>query len=259
VLRFALPPSLGLDHLVSSTQLLREALSDLLATTVDVTVSQSYEALARNLLSNAVDAAHAPPFICAQVEPRGVTIAARAVRHGRAMYGSAFLRKKGSGISFMNPKQIRAAWVDPQSVAGYLLPVAYLKTQRRIDPSRHFASEKFYNDYAAAAKAVLDGEADLCAVHAQKGKKETITEALSVHAPGRADEFELIEMTDDVPGDAIAVAKKEDAPAVQKAFLHLANEKLGQRLLKELFHAERFEAAPPMGYKALYAVAPKDM
>src|ERR1043166_4669487 len=138
MLRFALPPSLGTERLVDEKRLLREALTDLLAENVDVTVSQSYEALTRNLLSGAVDAAHAPPFVCAQVEPQGVVIVARAVRHGRSTYGSALVKRKGSDTSLVRPKQIRAAWVDPQSVAGYLLPVAHLKSTRRIDPARHF-------------------------------------------------------------------------------------------------------------------------
>src|ERR1043165_8185385 len=128
MLRFALPPSLGTERLVDETRLLREALTDLLAENVDVTVSQSYESLTRNLLSSAVDAAHAPPFVCAQVEPRGVPIVARAVRHGRSTYGAALVKKKGADVSLLRTKNLRLAWLDRRSVAGYLLPVAHLKS-----------------------------------------------------------------------------------------------------------------------------------
>jgi ABC-type phosphate/phosphonate transport system substrate-binding protein len=259
VLRFALPPSLGTERLVEVTSAIRNALTDLLATEVDVTVSQSYEILTRNLLSGAVDAAHAPPFVCAQVEPQGVVIAARAVRHGRATYGAAIVRKKGSGASLVNPKKLRAAWVDPHSVAGYLLPVAHLKSSRRIDPARHFAEQNFYGSYPAALAAVLDGKADVCAIHAQKGRPESLLESAMQHAPGREAEVELVEMTSDVPGDGVAVSRSADVDAIRAAFLHMHKEAAGKKLLEKVFVADAFEAAPAMGYRALYAVAPRDL
>jgi phosphonate transport system substrate-binding protein len=248
-----------MDGLFDRVGLLRDALSDLLVVDVDVTVSQSYEALTRNLLSGAVDCAHAPPFVCAQVEPQGVAIAARAVRHGRATYGAALVKRKGADVSLTRPKAIRAAWVDKRSVAGYLLPIAHLKTSRRLDTARHFASEEFFGSYPAALAAVLDGRADLCAVHAQRDAPQTVREAAAIHAPGHADDVELLEMTDEVPGDGIAVAKPELLETLRDAFIHLEKEALGKRLLKEVFVAERFEAAKPHGYRALYAVAPRDL
>jgi phosphonate transport system substrate-binding protein len=259
LIRFALPPSLGTERLVDRTRAVRDGLSDLLACEVDVTVSQSYEALARNLLSGAVDAAHAPPFVCAQVEPQGVTIVARAVRNGRATYGAALVKRKGSDTSLVRPKAIRAAWVDPHSVAGYLLAVAHLKSSRRLDPARHFAEQTFFGSYPAALAAVLDGRADLCAIHAQKGLPETVMDAAKQHAPGRESEVELMEMTPEVPGDGIAVSKSANAAAFKGAFLHLHKEPLGRELLAQVFVAEKFESAPANGYRVLYAVAPRNL
>jgi phosphonate transport system substrate-binding protein len=258
-LRIALPPSLGTERLVEETRALRELLSDLMAVPVDVTVSQSYDALARNLLSGAVDVAQAPPYVCALVESQGVVIAARAVRHGRATYGAALLKRTGSDTSLIRPRAIRAAWVDPQSVAGYLLPVAHLKSTRRLDPARHFAEQYFFGSYPAALLAVLEKRADLCAVHAQKGKPELVVDSIEKHARGRSDELEVIEMTSEVPGDGVAVGRGKDADAVRAAFLHLHKEAAGQELLARVFAAERFESAPPNGYRALYAVAPREM
>lgn len=259
MLRFALPPSLGTERLVEQTRLLRAALEDLLAEQVDVTVSQSYEALTRNLLSGAVDAAHAPPFVCAQVEPAGLVVAARAVRHGRASYGAAFVKRAGADVSLSRPKALRAAWVDPRSVAGFLLPVSHLRTARRIEPDLHLASQTFYGSYPGALRALVDGKADIAAVHAQKGNPESIVEALETHLPGSSKLLEAIEVTAEVPGDGVVVGKGADAKAVKTVFLHLQKEALGRRLLAELFHAERFEACPPASYRALYAVAPKDL
>lgn len=250
---------MGMDGLFERVRLLREALSDLMIVDVDVTVSQTYESLARNLLSGAVDAAHAPPFICASIEPRGIQIVARAVRHGRATYGSALVKKKGADVSLTKTKALRLAWVDRRSVAGYLLPVAHLRTARRLDTERHFASQEFYGSYPAALIAVLEGKADIAAVHVQKGKPETLVEALKIHGGKNAAEFELVEVTDEVPGDGIAVGNKEHADKVRDAFCHLQKEALGKRLLTDVFIAEKFEPATPNGYRALYAVAPKDL
>jgi phosphonate transport system substrate-binding protein len=254
-----MPPSLGMDHLIEHLSLVRSVLQDLLATEVDVTVSQSYEHLTRNLLSGAVDAAHAPPFVCAQVEPRGVTVAVQAVRHGQASYGAALIRRKGSDTKLSNPKAIRAAWADRRAVAGYLLPVAHLRTTRRIDPSRHFASEEFYGSYPEALAAVLDGKADLCAIHAQAAVPATVAESLHQHAPGREAEAELVELCADVPGDGIATGSAQLLEPLRRAFVHLDREPAGRRMLKEVFLAERFVVATPNSYRALYAVAPKDL
>jgi phosphonate transport system substrate-binding protein len=256
LLRFALPPSLGTERLVEETRALRDALTDLLAVAVDVTVSQSYEILARNILSGAVDAAHAPPFVCARVEAEGAIVAARAVRQGQASYGAAFVRRRGGNASLNNPRLLRVAWVDPQSVAGYLLPVSHLRSTRRLDPARHFASQTFFGSYPAALHAVLEGAADITAVHAVKGRPETAMMAAERHAPGRGADVELIEMTSEVPGDGIVVARGQPVDAVRAAFLHLHKEEAGRLLLETLFAAERFDAAPPHAYRALYAVAP---
>jgi len=258
VLRFALPPSLGTEKLVDETRHLRKVLTDLLGTDVDVTVSQSYERLAQNLVSGAIDAAHAPPFVCAQVEPQGVTIVVRAVRRGRSTYGAALVRKKGTDVSLVRPKQIRAAWVDPQSVAGYLLALSHLKTTRRLDPARHFAEQNFFGSYPAALAAVLDGRADLCSIHAHKGRPESVLESATQHAPGREHEVELVEMTPEVPGDGIAVAKTANAEALRSAFLQLYKDAASSKLLSTIFAADGFEKAPPASYRALYAVAPRD-
>lgn len=258
LLRFALPPSLGTERLLEETRALRSALEDLLASPVDVTVSQGYDALARNLLSGAVDVAHAPPLVCARVEPQGIVVAARAVRHGRASYGAALVRRRGSDTSLSRPKAIRAAWVDPLAVAGYLLPVSHLKTSRLVDPARHFASQAFFGSYPAALAAVLEGRADLCAVHALKGRPESAREAIERQAPGRSFDFDVLEITSEVPGDAIVVRRGLDPAPLQAAFLHLHTEEAGRQLLARVFAAERFEAAPPQAYRALYAVAPQE-
>jgi phosphate/phosphite/phosphonate ABC transporter binding protein len=259
VLRFALPPSLGHEELAAQTRALRDALTDLLAMHVDVTISQSYEALTRNLLSGAIDAAHAPPFVCAQVEPQGVGIVARVVRHGRATYGSALVKKRGSVVSLKSPRGLRAAWVDPRSVAGYLLPVAHLREQRLIEPDRLFGSQTFYGSYPAALAAVLDGDADLAAIHGLRDRPQAAAEAARVYAGDRAADVEVLEVTAEVPGDGIAVRAGVDAAALRDAFLHMGKEADTRLLLESLFHADGFEPAPPRGYRALYAVAPKDL
>jgi phosphonate transport system substrate-binding protein len=94
VFRFALPPSTALEAFGAEVGRLRTYPTNALGRTTDVTVSRSYEVLERNILSGAVDAAWAPPFVCAKTEPEGATVVVRSVRFGRSSYCSALVVRR---------------------------------------------------------------------------------------------------------------------------------------------------------------------
>ena len=68
-------------------------------------------------------------------------------------------------------------------------------------------------------------------------------------------------LTIGMPGDPHGITDwmPTIADALKTAFLHMHKEKLGEALLSQVFVCERFESAPPNGYRALYAVAPRDL
>ncbi|MDP2344322.1 MAG: PhnD/SsuA/transferrin family substrate-binding protein [Deltaproteobacteria bacterium] len=249
MLRFGLPPSLGIERLVEQTQALRVALQAGLKEDVDVVVTRDYDALRQALLSGAVDCAHAPPFICAQVEPQGVPIIARAVRRGRSSYASAFVVKKPALLK-LAPRALRAAWVDPQSVAGHLLPKAHLRAKRHV-VEHFFLSEAFYGSYTAALQAVIDGDADVAGVHVIPGDAASLAVALETHLKGAAEILQALEVTAEVPSDGVAARVDVDAVRLREVLMGLP-----RALLNDVFQADAFEKATPNGYRPLYAIAP---
>ncbi|NOK14674.1 phosphate/phosphite/phosphonate ABC transporter substrate-binding protein, partial [Corallococcus exercitus] len=152
-----------------------------------------------------------------------------------------------------------AAWVDRDSVAGYLLPSAYLKTQG-LEPSRVFVAQQFTGSYQGALEAVLEGRAQVTSVFcppASTGLTFT-TGVEDVLGRGMGAKFELLAYTDEAPNDGVPVAMGLPAPlvaALEAALLGLTATPDGQALLRDIFNAERFEVAPRMGYRALYRVA----
>jgi phosphonate transport system substrate-binding protein len=257
VFRFALPPSTALEAFGAEVGRLRTYLTNALGRTTDVTVSRSYEILERNILSGAVDAAWAPPFVCARTEPEGAEVIVRTVRRGRSSYCSALLTRKHEGGSLASLRGKRAAWVDPHSVAGYLLPVAHLR-KNGYEPRALFAQQMFAGSYPGALGAVLEEKADVAAVHCLDGDEGALAESLKVAAPGFEDEFALIALTDATPSDGVVLGPRGETKrdALERALL--AMPKVAPDVIEEIFHAEGFELAEKMAYRALYAVAPRD-
>jgi phosphonate transport system substrate-binding protein len=256
--RFALPPSLGSEQVREHADRLGGFLQNALGKPVEVTMAASYEGLAKELLSGRLDAAWAPPFVCARTEAMGVRVLVRGVRLGQSSYRSALVARAGSGLSLERLKGGTAAWVDRDAVAGYLLPVAYLKSQG-VEP-RAFAAQHFTGSYKGALEAVLSGTADVAGVFSPPASAG-LTYAAGVEkvlGPGMGDKFELIAYTEEAPNDGVPVSMNVPPPlakTLESTFLELADSSDGQQLLRSVFNADRFEPAPRMGYRALYRVA----
>jgi ABC-type phosphate/phosphonate transport system substrate-binding protein len=243
MLRFALPPTLPAASLVAQTRALRTALQGALDVDIDVVVSRDYDALRQALLTGAVDGALAPPWVCAAVSPH-LRVPLRTVRRGQATVASALVVRADSAHALV-PRTLRAAWVDPVSVCGHLLPKAWLRG-RRVVIDRFFVDETFYGSYGGALAAVVAGEADIAAVHVLPGGA-ALAEAIDAHLSGAHGQLRAVGVTDAVPGDGIAIGD-DGAP------LLAALRSLSTTLLDSIFRAERFEDAPPGAWDALAAV-----
>ena len=256
--RFMLPPSLGGEQKVRSDKLV-SFLENALGKPVEVSVAASYEALAKDLLSGRADAAWAPPFVCARTEAMGVRVLVRGVRLGMSSYRSALVCRAGARLTLERLKGTTVAWVDRDAVAGYLLPVAYLKSQG-IEPSRIFTAQHFTGSYRGALEEVLSGSADVAGVFCPPASTGLAFSAgvEKVLGPKSGDKFELIAYTEEAPNDGVPVAMSVPPALVstlEDSLLKLGESPEGQDLLKNVFSADRFEPAPRMGYRALYRVA----
>ncbi len=255
--RFALPPTLGPDAHARARQL-QTHLAAALGRDTEVVVPPTYEQLARELLGGKVDAAWAPPFVCARIEAMGVRVLVRGVRGGASVYRAALVTRADAPLTLETLPGTVAAWSDRDSVGGYLLPMAFLR-EKGLDPARLFARQDFVGNYRRALEAVHVGDAQVTSVFAPAAHTGTPDgTGLSEVWPEQATAFRVLGFTDEAPNDGVAVSM--NAPAVvvtelERTFLTLPQSAAGAQLLKDCFHADKFELAPRMGYRALYRVA----
>jgi len=256
--RFGLSPSMGADARERAL-LLERYFARSLGKLVEVAVAQSYDALGKDVLSGKLDAAWAPPFVCARLEAMGTRVAARGVRGGSAVYRAALVCRASKPLALERLEGARAAWVDRDSVAGYLLPLALLRT-RGMDPAKVFFSQDFLGSYRAAVEAVLGDQADVTSVFAAPAAapSESSATGLEQIAPGRAAELKVVAFTDEAPNDGVVCSMSMSPDvmrAMEKVILEMHDAPEGQALLRDVFHAEKFEPAPRLGYRSLYRVA----
>ncbi len=254
--RFGLPPSMGPEAREGARHLER-FFARSLGKLVEVNVAQSYDGLGKDVLSGKLDAAWAPPFVCARLEAMGTKVVARGVRKGSAAYRAALVCRVTRPLSLDRLEGAKAAWVDRDSVGGYLLPLALLRT-RGMDPSKVFFSQEFLGSYRAAVEAVLAEKADVASVYAAPASAGTEVTGLEEILPGKSGEMKVIAFTDEAPNDGVVCSMSmppELMKSLEKVILEMHQSPDGAELLKDVFHAEKFEPAPRLGYRSLYRVA----
>lgn len=256
--RFDLPLSLGEENARVRAGKLERYLGEALGRRVEVQVAANYEQLTKDVLSGRTDAAWAPPFVCARVEAMAARALARGVRKGSSTYRSALVCLKGNAFSLETLSGGSVAWVDKDSVAGYLLPLALIKSQK-LDPSRMFFAQTFAGSYRAALDLLCSGKVDLAAVFAPPANvKDGPETGADDVIPGCAEKLRVLAFTEESPNDGVVLSPSAEPAAVlllEKTLLTLGQTAEGRALLAEVFSVDRFEPAPRMGYRALYRVA----
>lgn len=121
-----------------------------------------YQRLLDAIAMGDVDVAWLPPIPAAYAMSRGrATAIALPVRDGVTSYSTALFTREASPIrSVQELVGARAAWVDRQSVSGYLLIRAYLRAIG-VGVERAFAEDRFVGSHEAVASEVLGGQADV--------------------------------------------------------------------------------------------------
>ncbi len=253
--RLVLPPSLGQGVAGERGRRLEVFLGDALKRTTRVVVAASYEALAKALLSGKCEAAWAPPFVCARIEAMGVRVLVRGVRKGASSYRAALLCRASEPLTIDSLQGVKASWCDPDSVGGYLLPMALLRN-KGLDPNQLFAAQAFSGSYQASLDALIKGDADLTSIFAASGNVPAAPEDELL--AGRQHLVKVVAYTEESPNDGVAVAMSSSVELtmdLERVLLQLHDTSEGTAILKETFNADRFEAAPRMGYRVLYRVA----
>lgn len=250
--RFGVPPGAAVPPALESH------LAVLGTGRAEVLRCSSYDDLVRAITDGRVDGAWAPPFVCARIEVLGLQVLARSIRQNAATYRAALLVRSTDSVSLETIRGKTAAWVDRDSVAGHLLPVSWLKAQGK-DPQRFFAHQHFFGSYREALKAVLDGRAAVTSIFASApvGNREVVL-GLDEVWPEVKEGFRVLGFTADSPNDGVVAGIGLTASrreGLKRLFLTLGETPEGETLLRECFHAEAFEEAPPLSYRALYRLA----
>ncbi len=250
--RLGLPPSLPVATPPGGLARLRRVLSGVLGRAVELVAASDDERLVEAARSGQLDAVWAPPLACARLEALGARVLARAVRHGALESRAVLVTRADGPLQLSALPGTRVAWVDRASLAGYLLPAAALRAAGH-PPERTFFQQTFHGSFRAALDALLAGEADVAAVFAP-ATGEDVLQGVEEVAPGTGRDVRALLVTGRGPLDAFAAAPSlapADGVRLQRGLLGLARLPEGPTLLRDVFRAERFTAAPPLGYRAL--------
>jgi phosphonate transport system substrate-binding protein len=124
-------------------------------------LTSSYDELAAAVRDGEVGLAWLPPIPTIDIESSGVaSVLAIPSRRGAVTYHAAFIVRRGGPKTLAELRGRRAAWVQRDSAAGYLVPRLHLAAQG-FDVLRFFSRELFVHSHAAVIDAVVAGEVDV--------------------------------------------------------------------------------------------------
>lgn len=252
---FGLPPSVGRVGAGQRATRLAEFLGAALGRTVVVRVGANYQALKGELLAGTMLAAWGPPYVCARVEAYGGRGLLRGVRHGSVSYRAALVALHRRKVTLGVTSGLRCAWVDPDSLGGYVLPVAWMK-EHGFHGYQFVEREEFLGSYQAAVDSVVGGRFDLAPIWAPSTIPPAgeAPSALGELAGARARELVVLGYTRECPNDGVVLspfASAKEAALLEQKLLALHESASGRTLLQEVFGAERFQPAPVGTYRAL--------
>lgn len=182
-----------------------------------------YHRLLEAMETGDVDIAWLPPILAAQAAQDGRAIPlAVPVRGAVSSYSTAlFVRESSPVRSPADLNGARAAWVDRQSVSGYLLIRAHLRALGTA-PERVFVSDRFLGSHEAVVRAVLDDNADVGATFIHLDERPGRSNPRILRAGWGDATVRVIAQAGPIPSDVVAASARlgpTEARLVQDALL----------------------------------------
>ena len=182
-------------------------------------VVASYAELSAAILDGEIGLAWLPPVPTIELEARGAaSVLAIPARGGSSTYHAAFIVRRGGPKTLTELRGRRAAWVQRDSAAGYLVPRMHLAAQG-FDVLRFFSRELFVHSHTAVIDAVLAGEADVgatfCTIDVPSGR--VIRSAWQDERGQILRPVEVLTTMGPIPNDALVAAN--DLPAAARSAL----------------------------------------
>jgi ABC-type phosphate/phosphonate transport system substrate-binding protein len=258
--RFGLPSSLPVAPAPGATGRLTRVLSGIVGRQVTVVQCPDYDALTDAIRRGDVDAAWAPPLVAARAEALGARMLVRPVRRGSVRSRSALLVRTDSPLQLETLGGTTAGWVDRASLAGHLLPMAWLR-ERGLEPGRLFGQQLFLGSYQACLEALLGGEADVAPLFAPP-EGHDLRQVVEEVVPGRAADIRVLACTMPALHDAWLVAPHvmlPEALRLERGLLCMRELPEGTALLRDVVRAERLERAPELGHREVFGRSLSDV
>ena len=263
-LRVVLPPSLGALKASARAELLAESLAVELGELVLVELATTYEDVAQRALRGKAHLVWSPAGVCPLLEPTARAML-KVVRKGVSTYRSAIVCRRDdretaatfeaalddqTRAAAVARRTLRAAWVDPLSIGGYLLACDHLRGLG-LDPARLFLTQRFYGSHPDALGALLVKAADICAVTVVRPREDDARAAFTMHVGLSARDLLVLRTTDAAPTDALVLTNALDASRAERIVARLTTHAIGRApsFLHAVMDAERFERAAPGEYR----------
>lgn len=150
-----------------------------------------------------------------EVRRTGTPLAIPA-RRGATVYHAALITRRGGPKTIEECRGRRAAWVQRDSAAGYLVPRLQMAAQG-LDVLRFFSRELFMHSHPAVIDAVASGEADVGATycHVEPGTSGSarVSRAAWTDDDGRPlRPIEAIATFGPIPNDALVASNELPIP-----------------------------------------------
>ncbi len=175
----------------------------------------SYDELAAAIRDGEVGLAWLPPVPTIELENRGVaSVLAIPARRGATTYHAAFITRRGGPKTLAELRGRRAAWVQRDSAAGYLVPRMHLAAQG-FDVLRFFSRELFVHSHTGVVDAVVNGDVDVgatfCSVDIPTGR--VVRSSWQDESGASLRPVEAIATMGPIPNDALVASNAVPAAA----------------------------------------------
>ena len=214
-----------------------------------------YRALAASLRDGTVDLAWLPPVVFVMLQKLGVVEALVSNhRAGHAAMHSVLVVQEGARIHTLDGlRGTRAAWVDPYSATGYVVPRLQLAAFG-VDPRSAFKEQRFHGSHDAVLEAVAFGAADVAGTFARVDGTGIVSSGSWSNLPRLRSHVRVLATFGEIPADVIAVRAGLDPALTARladAFVASANEALSRELIKRLFGVDEFRRGNMKSYTGL--------
>lgn len=212
----------------------------------------NYAELLKTVADRAVDVAWLPPVTflrAAAIDAVEPVFSLR--RAGAGRYSAAIVCASDAPYETLDDvANARAAWVDPWSAAGYLMPRKLLR-EIGVHPDRDLW-QRMFGSYSNVLEAIALDKADIGGVFCSVDAFKTVIRA----GWTGADRVRVLGLSEPIAGDVIARVRRRNSAQLDAwadAVRGAAEAREHQALLRDVFGADSLEAPDMGGYAPLEA------